>query len=64
MNRFRFGLALLAGAFAAFFSLAAMAQDFDTKAKFAVLMDYDTGSILFDKAADERLDAAIEVDDL
>ena len=58
MNRFRFGLALLAGAFAALFSLAAWAQDFDTKAKFAVLMDYDTGSILYDKAADERLEPA------
>lgn len=58
MTRFRLGLALLAGALAALLSLGASAQDFDTKAKFAVLMDYDTGSILFDKAGDERLEPA------
>ncbi len=37
---------------------AAFAQDFDTKAKFAALMDYESGTILFDKAADERLEPA------
>ncbi|MDB5541190.1 MAG: hypothetical protein JWQ89_2917 [Devosia sp.] len=36
----------------------AFAQDFDTKAKFAVLMDYESGTILFSKAADERLEPA------
>lgn len=36
----------------------AYAQEFDTKAKFAVLMDYESGTILFDKAADERLEPA------
>jgi serine-type D-Ala-D-Ala carboxypeptidase (penicillin-binding protein 5/6) len=58
MMRFRFGLAVLASAFAATLSLGVMAQDFDTKAKFAVLMDYDTGSVIFDKAGDERLEPA------
>ncbi|CDP54165.1 D-alanyl-D-alanine carboxypeptidase [Devosia sp. DBB001] len=33
-------------------------QDFDTKAKFAVLMDYDSGMLLFHKDADERLEPA------
>jgi serine-type D-Ala-D-Ala carboxypeptidase (penicillin-binding protein 5/6) len=56
--RIRFGLAVLAGALLASLSLAAFGQDFDTKAKFAVLMDYDTGTILYDKAADERLEPA------
>ena len=28
---------------------AAQAQDFDTKAKFAVLMDYESGTLLFHK---------------
>lgn len=36
----------------------ATAQEFDTKAPFAVLMDYESGSILFHKAADERLEPA------
>jgi len=58
MMRFRFGLAFLAGALAACLSLAAFGDDFQTKAKFAVLMDYDTGSILYDKAGDERLEPA------
>ena len=58
MMRIRLGLALLAAALVASLSLAAFAQDFDTKAKFAVLMDYDTGTILYDKAADERLEPA------
>jgi serine-type D-Ala-D-Ala carboxypeptidase (penicillin-binding protein 5/6) len=37
---------------------AAQAQDFDTKAKFAVLMDYESGTLLFHKAADEPLEPA------
>ncbi len=36
----------------------AAAQEFDTKAPYAVLMDYESGSILFHKAADERLEPA------
>lgn len=36
----------------------ARAQDFETKAKFAVLMDYESGTVLFDKAADEQLEPA------
>jgi D-alanyl-D-alanine carboxypeptidase (penicillin-binding protein 5/6) len=35
-----------------------LAQDFDTKAKFAVLMDYESGTLLFHKAADEPLEPA------
>jgi D-alanyl-D-alanine carboxypeptidase (penicillin-binding protein 5/6) len=36
----------------------ALAQDFDTKAKFAVLMDYESGTVLFNKNADEPLEPA------
>ena len=36
----------------------ASAQEFDTKAKFAVLMDYESGTILLNKNADERLEPA------
>jgi len=46
---------------AAFLALAtpAMAQaGFDTKARFAVLMDYESGAIIFQKDADARLEPA------
>jgi serine-type D-Ala-D-Ala carboxypeptidase (penicillin-binding protein 5/6) len=36
----------------------ALAQEFDTKAKFAVLMDYESGSLLFHKNADEPMEPA------
>lgn len=36
----------------------AEAQDFDTKAKFAVLMDYESGTVLFNKEADTPLEPA------
>jgi D-alanyl-D-alanine carboxypeptidase (penicillin-binding protein 5/6) len=36
----------------------AAAQDFNTKAPYAVLMDYESGTVLFQKAADERLEPA------
>ncbi len=36
----------------------AQAQEFDTKAKFAVLMDYESGTILFHKNADDPLEPA------
>src|ERR1700761_286521 len=58
MMRLRFGLALLGSLMALVLSLPAFAQDFDSKAKFAVLMDYETGSILYDKNADQRLEPA------
>jgi len=45
-----------------FFSLVVLtgtqAQDFDTKAKFAVLMDYESGTVLFDKEGDSPLEPA------
>ena len=56
--RFRFGLTLVAWLVAIALAGPAFAQDFDTKAKFAVLMDYETGSILYNKNADERLEPA------
>jgi len=37
---------------------AVSAQEFDTKAKFAVLMDYDSGMLLFHKEADAPLEPA------
>ena len=39
-------------------ALPAFAQEFDTKAPFAVLMDYESGTILFNKNADEKLEPA------
>jgi D-alanyl-D-alanine carboxypeptidase (penicillin-binding protein 5/6) len=36
----------------------AQAQEFDTKAPFAILMDYESGTVLFNKAGDERLEPA------
>jgi D-alanyl-D-alanine carboxypeptidase (penicillin-binding protein 5/6) len=35
-----------------------VAQDFETKAKFAALMDYESGTLLFHKNADEPLEPA------
>ena len=35
-----------------------MAQDFDSKAKFAILLDYETGTVLYSKNADERMEPA------
>jgi D-alanyl-D-alanine carboxypeptidase (penicillin-binding protein 5/6) len=54
-----FGLKLLA-IVAALLALAATAhaQDFDTKAKFAVLMDYESGTLLFNKDADAAMEPA------
>jgi len=37
---------------------AAVSQEFDTKAKYAVLMDYDSGMMLFHKDADGSLEPA------
>ena len=34
------------------------AQDFDTKAKFAILMDYESGTVLFQKDADLPMEPA------
>jgi D-alanyl-D-alanine carboxypeptidase (penicillin-binding protein 5/6) len=50
----------LAGLLAALslMATAAFGQDFDTKAKFAVLMDYESGTLLFHKDADEPLEPA------
>jgi serine-type D-Ala-D-Ala carboxypeptidase (penicillin-binding protein 5/6) len=51
---------IIVALFAALSTLAlpALAQEFDTKAPFAVLMDYESGTILFNKNADERLEPA------
>ena len=52
---------LLIAIAAAMLALAApaLAQvEFDTKAKFAVLMDYESGTVIFQKDADERLEPA------
>ena len=53
-----FGLKLLVALFAVCWAASAHAQDFDTKAPFAVLMDYESGTILFNKAGDEQLEPA------
>jgi D-alanyl-D-alanine carboxypeptidase (penicillin-binding protein 5/6) len=48
----------LAAILSAFLAFPALAQDFDTKAKFAVLMDYESGTLLFHKDADAPLEPA------
>lgn len=51
-------LKLLVSLLTVLWALSAHAQDFDTKAPFAVLMDYESGTILFHKAADDQLEPA------
>lgn len=53
-----FSLKSLVILLAALWAVSASAQDFDTKAPFAVLMDYESGTILFHKAADDQLEPA------
>lgn len=53
----RLGLIIAALAMA-LLALPAHAQDFDSKAPFAILMDYESGTVLFNKAGDERLEPA------
>ena len=50
--------ALLLSLLVALVPAIAHAQEFDTKAKFAVLMDYESGSLLFHKNADEPMEPA------
>jgi len=56
--RLRLGLILLAWLAAFAVGAPTFAQDFDTKAKFALLMDYDTGTVLYSKNADAQLEPA------
>jgi len=58
MMRHHFGTLLLAWLLALAAAGTSHAQDFETKAQFAVVMDYESGSILFDKHADDRLEPA------
>ena len=53
----RFGVILLV-VLAVLLPALAIAQDFDSKAKFAVLMDYETGAIIYSKNGDDRLEPA------
>jgi D-alanyl-D-alanine carboxypeptidase (penicillin-binding protein 5/6) len=39
-------------------SVALPSSNFDTKAKFAVLMDFDSGTVIFQKAADDPMEPA------
>jgi D-alanyl-D-alanine carboxypeptidase (penicillin-binding protein 5/6) len=54
----RFRLALVLLALMTVLAAPASAQEFETKAKYAVLMDAESGTILLNKAADERLEPA------
>jgi D-alanyl-D-alanine carboxypeptidase (penicillin-binding protein 5/6) len=58
MMHLRWGTILLAIILSLGAALPALGQAFDTKAKFAVLMDYETGSILYAKNAEEKLEPA------
>ncbi|MCF6326670.1 MAG: D-alanyl-D-alanine carboxypeptidase [Devosiaceae bacterium] len=52
-------LLLASAAWFLVFSTAAQAQlEFTTKAKFAILMDYESGTVLFQKNADQRMEPA------
>jgi D-alanyl-D-alanine carboxypeptidase (penicillin-binding protein 5/6) len=54
-------VALLKLVFISFFLLGAPAYaqlDFDTKAPFAILMDYESGTVLYQKQADEHMEPA------
>lgn len=48
----------LGALFLALFGLSATAQDFSTKARFALLMDYESGTVLFQKDADAPMEPA------
>lgn len=54
--RLRYVLLALLVAFGAV--TPSIAQDFDSKAKFAILLDYETGTVLYSKNADERMEPA------
>lgn len=51
-------LSTIAFALMALATPAVAQAEFDTKARFAVLMDYESGSIIFQKEADSRLEPA------
>lgn len=58
-TQFSKSIAILLGFFLAFWSNVALAQlEFDTQAPFALLMDYESGTILFQKNADEPMEPA------
>ena len=52
------GRFILAGLIGLCLLTAAAAQDFATKAQFAVLVDYESGTVLFDKNADQPMEPA------
>lgn len=58
MDAIRLAFTGIVAALAALAAAPVLAQDFDTKAPFAVLMDYESGTLLFHKNADERLEPA------
>lgn len=58
MRRFGFGTLVTALLMLCALTTASLAQQFDTKAPFAVLMDYESGTVLYHKNADDRLEPA------
>ncbi|MEO6015345.1 MAG: D-alanyl-D-alanine carboxypeptidase family protein [Devosia sp.] len=56
--RFRLVHLVLACALGLAATATSFAQEFETKAKFAVLIDYESGTVLLNKNADERLEPA------
>lgn len=58
MRKFRLTIVLFLAALTAWPMSLAHAQDFDTKALYAVLMDYESGTVLFNKNADDRMEPA------
>lgn len=58
MRNFCLRIACLVAAALLTLSAPVLAQEFETKAKFAALMDYESGTLLFAKNADEPLEPA------
>lgn len=58
LRNLRLTILLFVATLAAWPVAFARAQEFDTKAIYAVLMDYESGTVLFNKAADERMEPA------
>lgn len=57
-NKFAPALPIAAALIAAFVPAALAQLEFDTKARFAVLLDYESGTILFQKNADQPMEPA------
>lgn len=58
MQKFGFTVLAILAALLAAIAVPAAAQEFDTEAPFAALMDYQSGTLLYHKNADDPLEPA------